>query len=393
MLENGFLNFPLWGVVLFVLGLTQITIASVTIFLHRCQAHRSLTLHPVMSHFFRFWLWLTTAIVTREWTAIHRKHHAKAETEEDPHSPHFIGIFRMIFVGVLYYVRESKNSETIERYGYGTPNDWLEKNLYSRFSFAGVALMLVIDIMLFGFLSGVIIWAIQMVWIPFWASGIINGVGHYWGYRNFQPQDESRNIVPLGIFIGGEELHNNHHAFPTSARLSNRWYEFDIGWFYIRLMEMLGLAKVKRVAPKLLSSDSLANCDLDTLQSIITNRLEVTTRFIRSIRKTSEEEWRTHIKQNGALRYQTLHDWLNGMERRLSDLDKKHIGEFIKQSKTMGKIVKMRQELESLWNDKNAQTEQLIKRLREWCIIAEKSGINDLAFFAQSLRGFSTAKE
>jgi stearoyl-CoA desaturase (delta-9 desaturase) len=276
---NGLTDFS-WGIlVLIVLGMTHITIASVTIFLHRCQAHRSLTLHPIVAHFFRFWLWLTTGTITRQWTAIHRKHHAKVETEDDPHSPQVLGIWSVLFGGVLCYVREKNNADTITRYGYGTPDDWIEHNVYSHFPKTGVISMLAFNLLMFGLPAGLIMWGIQMIWIPFWAAGVINGIGHYWGYRNFQPQDESRNIVPLGVFIGGEELHNNHHAFPTSAKLSNRWYEFDVGWLYIRLLEKMGLARVKRVAPKLLSSDSRATCDLDTLQAVIANRLEVVMRF------------------------------------------------------------------------------------------------------------------
>src|SRR5512143_1921490 len=240
---SGVFDLPWWGYVVVALALTHVTIAGVTIFLHRCQAHRALDLHPIPSHFFRFWLWLTTGMITKEWAAIHRKHHAKCETPEDPHSPQVLGINRVLWGGVLLYRNESKNRETMERYGHGTPDDWLEHKLYTPYNFAGVALMALIDVALFGLVPGLAIFAVQMVWIPFWAAGVINGIGHYWGYRNFGCADASTNIVPWGILIGGEELHNNHHAYATSAKLSNKWYEFDIGWMYIRILESLRLAQ------------------------------------------------------------------------------------------------------------------------------------------------------
>ncbi|RPI41117.1 MAG: acyl-CoA desaturase, partial [Betaproteobacteria bacterium] len=228
---QGILDLPWWGYVVVVLATTHVTIASVTIFLHRHQAHRALELHPVASHFFRFWLWLTTGMVTKEWAAIHRKHHAKCETAEDPHSPIIYGIRKVLLEGTELYRAESKNRETMERYGHGTPDDWLERNLYSKYSARGIVVLLVLNLVLFGPI-GATMWAVQMLWIPFFAAGVINGLGHYWGYRNFQSADTSTNIVPWGILIGGEELHNNHHAYATSAKLSNKWYEFDIGWLY-----------------------------------------------------------------------------------------------------------------------------------------------------------------
>ncbi|MGB4924416.1 MAG: fatty acid desaturase, partial [Candidatus Nitrotoga sp.] len=246
---SGFIDLPWWGYIVVVLAFTHITIASVTIFLHRHQAHRALDLHAIPSHFFRFWLWLTTAIVTKEWVAIHRKHHAKCETEDDPHSPVILGIKKVLLEGAALYRKEAENQETLAKYGHGTPNDWLENNLYSKRSELGITLMLIIDILLFGPL-GLTIWAVQMAWIPINAAGIVNGIGHYWGYRNFQTADASTNIVPWGIFIGGEELHNNHHAYASSAKLSNKWYEVDIGWLYIRVIAALGLAQVKRRAPR-----------------------------------------------------------------------------------------------------------------------------------------------
>jgi stearoyl-CoA desaturase (Delta-9 desaturase) len=273
LLFSGVFDLPWWGYVLVALGLTHITIVSVTVFLHRCQAHRALDLHPVASHFFRLWLWMTTGMVTKEWAAIHRKHHAKCETADDPHSPQVLGLRKVLFQGTELYRRESRNAETLERYGHGTPDDWLERNLYTGHSMLGIGLMMVIGIVLFGPI-GITIWAVQMAWIPFWAAGVINGIGHFWGYRNWTTEDASTNIVPWGIIIGGEELHNNHHAYATSAKLSNKWYEFDIGWMYIRLLEAFGLAQVKKVAPTPRFTEAKA-VDSETLQAVITHRYDV----------------------------------------------------------------------------------------------------------------------
>ena len=287
---NGLFDLPWWGYVVVALVLTHITIAAVTIFLHRHQAHRALDLHPIPSHFFRLWLWLTTGMVTREWAAIHRKHHAKCETEEDPHSPQTRGLRKVLWQGAELYRAEAKNPETLQRYGHGTPDDWLERNVY-RHSVLGVSIMLVIDVIAFGAL-GLTIWAVQMVWIPFWAAGVVNGIGHYWGYRNYDCVDASRNISPWGILIGGEELHNNHHSFATSAKLSSKWYEFDIGWMYIRILELLGLAKVKKIIPQPKFGEAKAVPDFDTLQAIVTHRYDVMTRYMRSLKQVCAEEAR-----------------------------------------------------------------------------------------------------
>ena len=265
---NGLIDLPWWGYIVVALVFTHITIASVTIYLHRCQAHRALDLHPIVSHFFRFWLWLSTGMVTKEWAAIHRKHHAFCETVNDPHSPQILGIKKVFWEGAELYRKESKIPETMVKYGSGTPDDWIERHLYTPYSARGIALMAAINILLFGPL-GLTIWAVQMAWIPVTAAGIINGIGHYWGYRNFSADDASTNIVPWGILIGGEELHNNHHAYATSAKLSSKWYEFDIGWLYIRSLEIVGLAHVKRIAPQVKLDLAKTLCDADTVQAVI----------------------------------------------------------------------------------------------------------------------------
>ena len=270
-LDQGLTGASWWQAILVALVLTHITIASVTIYLHRDSAHRALDLHPIASHFFRFWLWMTTGMVTKEWTAIHRKHHAKCEREGDPHSPVIFGIKKVFWEGAELYRAESRNQETLERFGHNTPTDWIERNVYTRYSKLGVSLMLIIDVALFGAL-GLTVWAIQMAWIPVTAAGIINGFGHYWGYRNFEAQDASTNVSPWGILIGGEELHNNHHTYPTSAKLSVKPYEFDIGWMYITILKSVGLATVKKTPPKLAYGDVRPVADEKTLEAIIANR-------------------------------------------------------------------------------------------------------------------------
>jgi stearoyl-CoA desaturase (delta-9 desaturase) len=299
-LANGLVTTTWWQVVIAALLMTHVTIAAVTIFLHRAQAHRALELHALPAHFFRFWLWLTTGMVTKEWVAIHRKHHAKCETEEDPHSPQTRGIKAVLLTGSEMYRLEAKNTETLAKYGHGTPDDWIERNLYTRYSWQGVGVMLLIDLMLFGAI-GAAVWALQMAWIPITAAGVINGIGHWWGYRNFEAPDASTNISPWGIIIGGEELHNNHHTYPTSAKLSVKPYEFDIGWAYIRGLEMLGLARVRKTPPMLKLGSVKPVADDKTLEAIIANRYEVMAKYARNLRHASRAEV-TRLKAEGAAR-------------------------------------------------------------------------------------------
>jgi stearoyl-CoA desaturase (delta-9 desaturase) len=297
-LAHGLIDLPWWGYVVLTLILTHVTIAAVTIFLHRCQAHRAVDLHPAVSHFFRFWLWLTTGMVTKEWAAIHRKHHAKVETVDDPHSPMTRGLSTVLLRGAELYRDEAKNAATMEHYGHGTPDDWLERNVYTRYSWQGVGIMLAINLVLFGVI-GMTIWAVQMAWIPIFAAGIVNGVGHFWGYRNYATSDTSTNLVPIGILIGGEELHNNHHAYGTSAKFSARWYEFDLGWVYIRTMSAVGLAKVRRVAPKLKLEQVKPAADHATLQAVITHRYHVATSYARSLKAACHAELESLADRSG----------------------------------------------------------------------------------------------
>jgi len=386
---SGFIDLPWWGYIVVTLTLTHITIASVTIFLHRHQAHRALNLHAVPSHFFRFWLWLSTSIVTKEWAAIHRKHHAKCETTEDPHSPVILGIKKVLLEGAALYRKEAENQETLDKYGHGTPDDWLENNLYSKRSELGITLMLIINVLLFGPL-GLTIWAVQMAWIPINAAGIVNGIGHYWGYRNFQTADASTNIVPWGIFIGGEELHNNHHAYASSAKLSNKWYEIDIGWLYIRVLETFGLAQVKRRAPRVRLNQAKTSCDMETLQAVIANRYEVTARYAKLLKKTySTEIARLKLQASDKIDVARIKHWLHLDENVLTEQQKTKLSVVIKASGILRTTYTLRQELAVVWQNSTATKEQLVKQLEDWCHRAENSGIAALQEFSQRLRCYA----
>ncbi|MEI8384700.1 MAG: fatty acid desaturase [Nitrosomonadaceae bacterium] len=386
----GLIDLPWWGYILVTLGLTHISIAGITIFLHRHQAHRALDLHPIPSHFFRFWLWLTTGMETKEWAAVHRKHHAKCESSEDPHSPQVYGISKILMEGSELYRKEARNPETLERYGHGTPDDWIEKNIYTRHSAKGVALMLIIDVVLFGPI-GITMWAVQMLWSPIMAAGIINGVGHFWGYRNFQAEDASRNIIPWGILIGGEELHNNHHAYATSARLSNKWYEFDIGWMYICILVFMGLAQVKKVAPKLRLDTAKTQCDLDTLQSVISHRYEVLTKYTHSLKVTLAKEV-DHLKEvatHHGVDRPTLNRWVLADSKTLKEDERAKLSLVLSKTTTLDKVYTMREELMSVWQRSASTKDELVKQLEDWCRRAEESGIEVLQNFSRRLRCYA----
>jgi stearoyl-CoA desaturase (delta-9 desaturase) len=385
---TGLYDLPWWGYVAYALVMTHITIAAVTIYLHRHQAHRALDLHPLPSHFFRFWLWLTTGMVTKEWAAIHRKHHAKVETVDDPHSPQIYGIRKVMWEGAELYRLESRNAETVERYGHGTPDDWIERNLYSRFSASGIVVMFILNFALFGFI-GITIWAVQMIWIPLLAAGVINGIGHFWGYRTFQPSDTSRNIVPWGILIGGEELHNNHHAYGTSARFSNRWYELDIGWIYIRALQALGLAEVKKVAPRLKLEEGKAHCDLATLQAVVTHRYEVLAKYAKSVRTTCAIEMRALRASAVSVDWTAMKRWLQNDTSALPQKEREERERVLKASSKLATVYTMRDELAALWQRSTASKEQLVHQLEDWCKRAEASGIDALQNFSRRLRCYA----
>lgn len=389
-LSTGLLDLTGWQVFFVTLGLTHITIAAVTIYLHRHQAHRALELHAIPSHFFRFWLWMTTGQVTKEWASIHRKHHAKCDTEEDPHSPQTRGIKKVFFEGAELYRAESKNKETMEKYGHGTPDDWIERNVYSKHSAMGVVLMLLIDFALFG-IVGISVWAVQMMWIPITAAGIINGIGHYWGYRNYDCSDAATNIIPFGILIGGEELHNNHHTFATSAKLSSKWYEFDLGWGYIRILETLRLAKVKKVAPKPEFAKDKLVADLETLQSVIANRYDVMAKYAKSVRHAFREEFE-HLKHKAELESRFLKSSRKLMQREPGKLElsqKQQLVELFQHSKALETMHQMRVELGAIWERSHSTRDQLLQQLQDWCTRAEASGIKSLQDFSLRLRSYA----
>ncbi|HCN91328.1 MAG TPA: acyl-CoA desaturase [Oxalobacteraceae bacterium] len=389
-LANGLSRASGWQVAIYTLTVTHITIAAVTIYLHRCQAHRALDLHAVPSHFFRFWLWLTTGMVTKEWAAIHRKHHAKCETEDDPHSPVTRGIKKVLLEGSELYRAESKNLETMEKYGHGTPTDWIERNLYTKHSAMGVALMMVINVMLFGVI-GVTVWAVQMIWIPIMAAGIINGIGHYWGYRNYECTDAATNVFPWGILIGGEELHNNHHTFGTSAKLSSKWYEFDIGWMYIRILEIAGLAKVKKVAPAPKFDREKLVADFETLQAVIANRYDVMAKYAKSLKRTWRDE-REQLTEKAKFESGFLKSSKKLIQcepARLEAPQKQQLTELFVHSKALQTMHEMRSELAAIWERSHASREQLLLQLQDWCARAEASGIHALREFSLRLRSYS----
>ena len=383
---NGLLNFSWWKIVLFTLVTTHITIASVTLYLHRCQAHRALDLHPAVSHFFRFWLWLNTGMETKQWAAIHRKHHAKCETEEDPHSPKTRGIEEVLWRGAELYRIESRNAETTEKYGHGTPNDWIERHLYSQHSVLGVSLLMVIDLILFGS-AGLAVWAVQTAWIPFTAAGVINGIAHYWGYRNFEAPDASRNITPWGILIGGEELHNNHHTYPTSAKFSVKPYEFDIGWMYVRILETFGLAKAKKTVPVMTMGAIQPVADEKTLEAVIAHRYQVMAHYARELQTACKHEI-AMLKAKGSdlSALTTAKRWLHRDADQVPVTALAHLVQARSSHPVLDKMVVMREELRQVWVSTHTSREQLARDLQLWCQRAEASGIAALSGFSYKLK-------
>jgi len=385
-LGHGLWNLTWWQVVLYTLFTTHITIAAVTIFLHRAQAHRSVELGAVPSHFFRFWLWIGTGMVTREWVAIHRKHHAKCETEEDPHSPQTRGLDTVMWRGAELYRAEANNAETVRKFGHGTPDDWMERNVYSRFAWQGVGLMLIINLVLFGGL-GATVWAVQMLWIPFWAAGVVNGIGHFWGYRNFEAQDASTNLVPWGLVIGGEELHNNHHTYPTAAKFSVKPYEFDIGWMYISLMRSVGWATVKKVPPKLRLGAVKPVADEHTLEALIANRYEVMAGYARGVRQACREELAAlKARKADVSVLRAARRWVHRDAEKVPARAKPHLAQAREAHPVLDKMITMREELRQLWLNTSQSREQLTADLQAWCRRAEESGVTALREFSLRLR-------
>jgi len=386
----GILDFSLWQVVLAGLALTHVTIVTVTVFLHRSQAHRALDLHPAASHFFRFWLWLTTGMVTREWVAVHRRHHAKCETPDDPHSPRILGLGKVLAEGAELYGKAADNPQTLIRYGRGTPDDWIERRLYSRYTRQGVGLMLILDLLLFG-VYGITLWAIQMLWIPFFAAGVINGVGHYWGYRNFETPDASANILPWGILIGGEELHNNHHAFPSSAKLSSRWWELDLGWLYVRLLSVLGLAKVRKVAPKPRVVAGKGNIDMDTVRAVVAGHMHIAARYAHEVLAPVTRAELCRSKRHCRRLLRRTQRLLVMEGPRLDEGARQRLEQVLAQHQTLETVYQFRERLRDLWERTAPNQETLLNALQDWCQQAEATGIQALETFSRQLRSYSLA--
>lgn len=385
----GLFELPIWGYILVTLVTTHITIAAVTLYLHRHQAHKALTMHPVVCHFFRFWLWMSTGMVTKEWVAIHRKHHAKVETSEDPHSPQTRGIKKVLLEGSELYRAEARNQETIDRYGQGTPDDWLERNLYSKHVVLGVASLLIINFVLFG-IPGISIWGIQMIWIPLWAAGVINGIGHYWGYRNSEPPDASRNILPWGLLVGGEELHNNHHAYPQSAKFSIKPWEFDIGWLYVRLLTFFKLAEVKQRAPQLKKVKIHAKAALEgeALKALFASRFEVLNHYTQQVVMPvlkREKAKATIAKKRLFAKAKSV---LKRHEALLDQMGRETIKNALEESKRLQVVVQYREALQAIWQKTAANQKELLEALQEWCRQAEATGIDVLEDFAQTIRSY-----
>jgi stearoyl-CoA desaturase (delta-9 desaturase) len=389
-LNTGLLDFSGWQIVAYTLLTTHLTIVAVTIYLHRCQAHRALDLHPAVSHAMRLWLWLTTGMVTREWAAVHRKHHARCETPDDPHSPQTRGLRKVLLEGVELYRAEAANRETIEKFGHGTPDDWIERRLYTPYSVVGVYLTLVINVLLFGAI-GLTVFAVQMLWIPITAAGIINGIGHFWGYRNWDCPDASRNIVPWGIVIGGEELHNNHHAYASSAKLSSKWYEFDIGWMYIRIFSMLGLARVRRLAPTPRFTTARPVVDVQTLQAVIAHRYDMMAAFAESLRRTCAEEAR-RLGEAGPQRalLASARSWVVLDAAKWTAEQRARLTDVFAASDRVRKLIEMREELAALWSRSTLSRDQLLENLQQWLARAEASGQRPLQDLALRVRRYAT---
>lgn len=384
----GLCDLPWWGFIVTLLVTTHITIVCVTVFLHRCQAHRALTLHPAVSHFFRLWLWLTTGMVTKAWTAIHRKHHAKCETIDDPHSPQIMGLPMVLWQGAELYRKEAKSKETLSRYGEGTPDDWLEQHVYTPHSDWGKYVMLTTYLILFG-VPGLAMWAIQMAWIPFFAAGVINGVAHYWGYRNFECPDEARNVSPIGILIGGEEMHNNHHTYPTSAKFSVKPWEFDIGWLYIQVLSFFKLAQVKRVPPEPTFSPGKTFVDVETLKAIILNRFQVMATYSKKVIVPVFMQEKSSIQAQGASDPNQVKALLVREQSLLDQSAKQRLAQFLENNKTMGVVYQFKERLQSLWEQSTLREHDLLEALEKWCAEAESTGIAVLKEFAAYLKSFS----
>jgi len=383
----GLLDLSFRGYVVAALVMVQVTMMAVTLYLHRDAAHRSLELHPALRHFFRFWIWATSGMLTREWVAVHRKHHAYCETERDPHSPQIHGLKKVLLEGAELYKTETRNAETLEKFGRGTPDDWIERNLYTRYRNAGIVTVVLADLLLFG-VPGIIIIAVQMISMPLFAAGVINGLGHHSGYRNFECDDAATNLLPWGVFVGGEELHNNHHAFPTSAKFSVRRWEFDIGWMYICIFRAAGLAKVRKVAPMpALAEVPARHVDLDNVRAIVVNRMHVLRDYTRQVTLPVWKRERAFVAA-GNRAFKRARKLLVRQPALLDDSSREHLSSLLSDSAALRTVHEFRERLTELWNGANVGNDRLLAQLRNWCAEAEASGIKVLEDFAARLRSY-----
>ncbi len=393
-LTEGLSGFSWVGIIVYFLIVTQLTIFAVTLYLHRSQSHRAVDFHPVLAHFFRFWSWLTTSMVTKEWAAIHRKHHAKCETEADPHSPQVYGIRKVMWQGVELYREARADRESIEKYGNGCPDDWIERHLYAKHATLGPTIMLFINIALFGVL-GVAIWAVQMLWMPFWAAGVVNGVGHWWGYRNFETTDTATNLTPWGVWIGGEELHNNHHAFPSSAKFALRKFEFDIGWAAIKLLESVGLAKVLRVAPSLDVRPNIPMPDSETLKALLTHRFQAMTDYYRHVMRPALRAERIAAQNQLASDQlklpRKLRKGLADGGRWLDAGARERLHAFVSRRPQLATLVEFRARLATVLEERSNDANATLQRLQIWCAEAEATGIHALQEFSMRMKGYAIA--
>jgi len=389
MFEQGLWQLTGWQTLAYTLVLTHISIVCVTVYLHRCQAHRAMDMHPALAHFFRFVGWFTISTITKEWVSVHRKHHAKCETVDDPHSPVIKGLKTVLFTGAELYADEIENEETIKRYSKGCPEDWIEKNLYQKYKMLGIFLMLAVNIILLGPI-GITVWAVQMAWMPFHAAGIINGVGHAFGYRNFECSDAARNIVPWGIWIGGEELHNNHHTYPNSAKLSVKKWEFDIGWMYIRAFEILGLVKNVRRGPVVHVDDNKLELDFDSALAAANNRFQIMAKFYKNVIKPVVAEQKQNADESTLALFKRAKGIIAKEDSLLSDKYRDQLGELVSADEIMEKVYHMKQQLLLVWKKRSSSSEELLSAMQLWCKEAEESGIRVLQDFAGSLKQYST---
>jgi stearoyl-CoA desaturase (delta-9 desaturase) len=381
----GILNLSFWGYVAAAVVMVQITFMGVTLYLHRDATHRSLDLHPVLRHMFRLWLWMSSGIVTKEWVAVHRKHHARCETEDDPHSPVIFGLKKVLLEGAELYQVQARNPETQEKYGRGTPDDWMERNVYMRYRNYGIVLMVLIDLLLFG-VPGIIIIAVQMLANPLMAAGVINGLGHHTGYRNFECPDAARNVLPWGFIVAGEELHNNHHAFPSSAKFSIHRWEFDIGWLYIRVFQAFGLARVIRVAPEPARVAPRSHVDLETVRAVIVNRMHVLREYSRNV---TIPVFREELREAGGKLSNRVKKLLVREPVLLDNVARSKLKEVLATNHVLNTVHDFRERLRVLWSGANMSNESLLQHLKDWIVQAEASGIKGLQDFAASLRGYA----